>query len=146
MAGGYESHVRILVVTTEVVSGNQLRQALPGGIDPQEAEVMVVAPALQKSAFRFWMSDADDAIARAEAVRRESLERLGDAGVSASADTGEGGTAAAIEDALKSFPADRILVFTHREGEQRYREDLNEDEVEARFKIPVTRAEIAPPG
>jgi hypothetical protein len=138
--------VRILVVTTEPVSADQLREALPGDVDPQDAEVMVVAPALHESAFRFWMSDADDAIARADAVRRESLERLGDEGVSASADTGEGGTADAIEDALKSFPADRILVFTHPEGERRYREDLNEDEVEARFRIPVTRTEIAPRG
>jgi hypothetical protein len=136
--------VRILVVTPEPISADQLREALPGDIDPQDAEVTVVAPALHESAVRFWMSDADDAIGRAEAVRRESLERLGDEGVSASADTGEGGSAAAIEDALKSFPADRIVVFTHPEGERRYREDLDEDEVERRFKIPVTRTEIAP--
>ncbi|HWE08694.1 MAG TPA: hypothetical protein VG325_05040 [Solirubrobacteraceae bacterium] len=136
--------MRILVVTPEPISADQLREALPGDIDPQDAEVTVVAPALHESAVRFWMSDADDAIGRAEAVRRESLERLGDEGVSASADTGEGGSAAAIEDALKSFPADRIVVFTHPEGERRYREDLDEDEVERRFKIPVTRTEIAP--
>jgi hypothetical protein len=138
--------VRILVVTAEPVSADQLREALPTDIDPQDSEVMIVAPALHESALRFWLSDSDNAIARAEEVRRESLERLGDEGVSASADTGDSGTADAIEDALKSFPADRILVFTHPEGEQRYREDLNEDEVEARFKIPVTRAEIAPRG
>jgi hypothetical protein len=135
--------VRILVVTTEPVSADRLRKALPGDADPREAEVMVVAPAVHQSALRFWLSDADDAIARAEAVRRQSLERLSDGGVSATADTGESTIPDAIEDALKSFPADRIVVFTHPEGERRYREDLNPEEVEARFGIPVTRAEIA---
>jgi hypothetical protein len=145
-ASGTHPPVRILVVTTEPVSADQLRGALPADSDPRDAEVMIVAPALQRSALRFWMSDADDAIARAEKVRRESLERLSEAGVAATADTGEGGTAAAIEDALKTFPADRILVFTHPEGEQRYREDLDADAVEARFKIPVTRAQAVSPG
>ena len=138
--------MRILVVTTEPVSADQLRSALPDDTDPQDAEVFVVAPALHKSAIRFWLSDADDAIARAEQVRRESLERLGQEGVAATADTGEGSTSEAIEDALKGFPADRIVVFTHPEGEQRYREDLDPDAVETRFRIPVTRARAVSPG
>ncbi len=138
--------MRILVVTTEPVSAGHLRDTLPADADPRDAEVMVVAPALHQSALRFWMSDADDAIAKAEQVRRESLEQLSDDGVAATADTGEGSTADAIEDALKSFPADRIVVFTHPEGEQRYREDLDADEVEARFRIPVTRARAISPG
>ena len=66
--------------------------------------------------------------------------------MSATADTGEASTADAIEDALKVFPADRILVFTHPEGEQRYREDLDTDAVQERFKIPVTRAPAVSPG
>ena len=127
-------------MTTEPVSADRLRGALPGDADPQNAEVMVVAPALHESALRFWMSDADDAIARAERVRRESLDQLSDDGVAATADTGESSTADAIEDALKTFPADRIIVFTHPESEQRYREDLDADAVEARFRIPVTQA------
>ena len=132
--------MRILVVTTEPVSADQLRAALQGDADLTDAEVMVVAPALHRSALRFWMSDADDAIARAEQVRRKSLEQLSEAGVAATADTGEASTADAIEDALKTFPAERIVVFTHPQGEQRYREDLDPDAVEARFRIPVTRA------
>jgi hypothetical protein len=135
--------VRILVVTTAPVSADRLRGALPGDADPQDAEVMVVAPALHKSALRFWLSDADDAIARAEQVRCKTLDRLSDAGVAATADTGEGSTEDAIEDALKTFPADRIIVFTHAESEQRYREDLDADAVESRFRIPVTRAGVS---
>jgi hypothetical protein len=134
--------MRVLVLTTEPVSADQLRDALPGDTDPQDAEVMVVAPALHKSALRFWMSDADDAIARAEEVRRASVERLGEEGVSASADTGEGDPEDALEDVLKTFDADRILVFTHRDGEQRYREDVDPDALQSRFGIPVTQTRV----
>jgi hypothetical protein len=134
--------VRLLVLTSEPVSADQLRAALPGDADLADAEVMVVAPALQKSALRFWMSDADDAIARAEAVRAESIENLGDAGVAATGDTGESDPEVAIEDVLKTFPADRILLFTHGGREQRYREDVDAGSLESRFGIPVTQSTI----
>jgi hypothetical protein len=138
--------MRILVLTPEAITADQLREALPSDLDPGDAEVMVVAPALQDSALRFWFSDVDDAIARAQEVQRQTLERLGEDGVSASADTGESDTSKAIEDALKTFPADRILVFVHAEGDQRYREDVDAEALEARFEIPVIRARVGSPG
>lgn len=138
--------MRILVLTTEPVSADQLRAELPGAADPRQAEVMVLAPALHESALRFWMSDADSAIARAEAVRRATLQRLSEEGIAATADTGEADMTEAIEDGLKSFPADHILVFAHAEGERRYREDVDPAAIEARFRIPVTRAEVGASG
>jgi hypothetical protein len=138
--------MRVLVLTTEPVSAEQLRHALPGDTEPRDAEVMVVAPALHESALRFWLSDADDAIARAEQVRRDSVEQLGDEGVAASADTGEADPEDAIKDVLETFPADRILVFTHPKGEQRYREHVDADALQRRFGIPVTQTEVGSAG
>jgi hypothetical protein len=132
--------MRLLVLTTEPVSADQLRDALPGDADPTDAEVMVVAPALHESALRFWLSDADDAIARADEVRRQSLDQLDAEGVSAAADTGESDPEGAIEDVLETFDADRILVFTHSGDAQRYREDVDAGALESRFGIPVTQA------
>lgn len=132
--------MKLLVITSEPISAAQLRDAMHDTTDPQQAEVMVVAPALQESGLRFWMSDADDAIARAEAVRRETLDRLSSEGVPASGDTGEADPAQAIQDALQSFPADRVILFTHGEDDQRYREDVDTSELEQRFGIPVQRA------
>ncbi len=133
-------------MTSEPVSAQQLRSALPDDEDPTDAEVMVVAPALHESALRFWMSDADEAIAKAEAVRRRSVEQLGAEGVPATADTGESDPDDAIEDVLKTFAADRILVFTHPEGDRRYREGVDGAELEQRFGIPVTQASFTAPG
>ena len=135
--------MKLLVLTTEPVSAEQLRAALPPGSDPSDAEVMVVAPALHKSALRFWVSDADEAIGKARAVQSETIEQLGDAGISASADTGEGDPLEAVEDALRTFDADRIVIFAHPDNQQLYREDVDDTELRERFGIPVDRAELS---
>jgi hypothetical protein len=135
--------MKILVLTTEPVTADQLRAALPADSSPEDAEVMVVAPALHKNALRFWVSDADEAIAKADDVSHQSVEQLGAEGVAASGDTGESEPDEAIEDALKTFAADRILIFTHPESEQRYKEDVDPEELQRRFGIPVTQAPTA---
>jgi hypothetical protein len=135
--------MKLLVVTSEPISAAQLREALPEGVDPAQAEVMVVAPALQESAFRFWLSDADDAIAKAEQVRRETVQRLGSEGVPASGHTGESDPLLAIQDALQSFAADRILLFTHVQEEGLYQEDVDVAEMKQRFGLPVDRAPVS---
>jgi hypothetical protein len=135
--------MKLLVLTSEPVSAQQLRDALGADIDPSDAEVMVVAPALQENPLKFWLSDADDAIERAEEVRRETVERLGQDGVSASADTGESDPLGAVQDALATFRADRIVMFTHPADRSRYREDVDPDEVRERFGVPVDRATVS---
>ena len=135
--------MKLLVLTSEPVSADQLRAALTRDAELEHSEVMIVAPALQKSAMRFWMSDADDAIARAEWVVHESRERLQAEGVAVSADTGEADPTKAVQDALQSFPADRIVVFAHPEGEQRYREAVDPQQLEREFGVPVDRAQLS---
>ena len=134
--------MKLLVLTSEAITADQLRDALPGEIDPTDAEVMVVAPALQESGLRFWMSDADEAIAQADEVRREAVDKLGEGGVSASGDTGESDPATAIQDALMTFEADRIVLFTHSGDDQDYLEDIDPEEIRDRFGLPVDRATV----
>ena len=57
-------------------------------------------------------------------------------------DTGESEPAVALQDALATFAADRIVVFSHPDGERDYREDEGLAEAEERFGIPVTHALI----
>jgi nucleotide-binding universal stress UspA family protein len=134
--------MKVLVLTSEPITADQLRGALDADVEPSDSEVMVVAPAYAESGLKFWMSDADDAIAKAEQVRRESVQELDKAGVPASGDTGEADPETAIEDALKTFDADRIVVFTHKGEAQRYREDVDWDEVAERFGKPVDQAAV----
>ena len=131
------------MLTSEPVTAAQLRDVVPGDVDPADTEVMVVAPALQQDALHFWMSDADEAIARAQAVSDQTVDRLDAEGVPASGDTGESDPLAAITDALQTFSADRIVLFTHPGDERRYREDVDPDEVRERFGIPVDHALVS---
>jgi hypothetical protein len=134
--------MKLLVLTSEPISAQKLREAVGGNVDPTDAEVMVVTPALQENPVKFWLSDADDAIARAEEVRRETVEQLSEDGISASADTGESDPLDAVGDALATFPADRIVIFTHPRDRSRYREDIDPGEVRERFGVPVDRATV----
>src|SRR4029450_2913399 len=64
-------------------------------------------------------------------------------GADARADTGESAPAVALQDALATFPADRIVVFSHPAGDRDYREDEGLADAEQRSGIPVTHALIS---
>jgi hypothetical protein len=130
--------MKVLVIASEPISADRLRAALGDATD--DAEIMVVAPALHRSALRFWLSDADEAIRRAELVQRETVEGLDDEGLDARGDTGEGDPFKAVQDVLVTFPADRIVLFSRPASEQRYDEAIDADELRERFGLPVQRA------
>jgi hypothetical protein len=132
--------VKLLVVTPEPVDAGMLRSTL--GDDVAGAEVLVISPATNRSKLAFWVSDPDEAIGEAEAAQVETVERLEEEGVDAAGDTGESEPAVAIQDALATFAADRIVIFSHPESDRDYREDKGLDDAESRFGVPVTHALI----
>ena len=132
--------MKLLLLTAEPVSAEVVREAV--GDDAEDAEVMVVSPALTDSPLRFWTSDADEAIEHARETADETVERLDEGGLDAAGDTGESDPLQALEDALQTFPADRIVVVTHPEGERDYLEDGFIEEAERRFGVPVAHREV----
>jgi hypothetical protein len=126
---------KILTLVSEPVSGEALRSAL-GPERIRDAEVLVVAPALT-SQTRFWLSDVDEAIARAEEVQQETVERMDEQGIDAAGDTGEADPLLALQDALQTFPADEIVLFTHPSGRRNWAEEGVLEEAESRFEAPV---------
>jgi hypothetical protein len=132
--------VKLLVLTPEPVDANVLRSTL--GEEVEGAEVLVVSPATNQSKLAFWVSDSDAAIGEAETAQNETVERLEEEGVEATGDTGESEPAVALQDALATFPADRIVVFSHPESDRDYREDKGLADAEERFGVPVTHAVI----
>jgi hypothetical protein len=133
--------MKLLVLTPEPVDADMLRAALGDEVDG--AEVLVVSPATNTSPLAFWVSDSDEAIQEAETAQVDTVERLEEAGIDAAGDTGESEPAVAIQDALATFPADRILVFSHPEGDRDYREDDGLADAERRFGVPLTHAVIS---
>jgi hypothetical protein len=133
--------MKLLVLTPEPIDAATLRSVV--GDDVQDAEVLVISPATNSSPLAFWMSDSDEAIAEAQTAETDTVERLEEEGIDAAGHTGESEPALALQDALATFPADRIVVFTHPEGERDYREDDGLRDAEGRFGVPVTFAEIS---
>jgi hypothetical protein len=126
---------KILALVSEPVSGAALKKAV-NGERVEGAEVLVVAPALNTRT-RFWLSDPDPAIERAEEVQEETVERMDEEGIDAAGDTGESDPLLAIRDALATFSADEIVLFTHAGGERNWLEEGLVDQVKERFDGPV---------
>jgi len=127
--------VKLLVLTPEPIDAALLRSAL--GEEVEGAEVLVVSPASNQSKVAFWVSDPDEAIGEAEAAQEETVERLEEEGIDAAGDTGEADPVIALQDALTTFPADRIVIFRHEEGEGALFEEGFADEARGRFGVPV---------
>jgi hypothetical protein len=131
--------MKLLVLATDPVDADDLRDALPGdALDG--AEVLVVSPAVNESPIAFWVSDSDQAIREAESTAQQTAAALSAAGARARAQTGESDPLLALQDALTTFHADRVVVFARGDEEtQRYREDDVLGEAERRFRVPVTQ-------
>ena len=133
--------MKLLVLTPEPIDAELLRSAVDEDIEG--AEVLVISPASNESKVAFWVSDSDEAIEEAETAQVDTVERLEEEGIDAAGDTGESEPGVAIQDALATFPADRIVIFSHPEGDRDYREDEGLADAESRFGIPVTHALIS---
>jgi hypothetical protein len=132
--------MKLLVVTPEPVDAPLLRKTL--GDDVRGAEVLVVSPATNESKVAFWVSDADEAIEEASSAESETVSALRHSGVEAAGDVGDSEPATAIDDALATFKADRIVIFSRPEGERDYREDETLAEGESRWGVPVMHASL----
>lgn len=126
--------MKLLVLAPHAVDATAVRRALPGE-DLAGAEVLVVSPAMQQSGLRFWMSDSDEAIEKAEGAAAETAAALKPEAASVRSTTGESEPLLAIQDALATFPADRIVVFR---GDDEDFESETLAEAESRFGVPVT--------
>jgi hypothetical protein len=132
--------MKLLVLATDPVDADDLRGALDGE-EIDGAAVLVVSPAVNASPVAFWVSDSDEAIADAESTARQTADALAAEGARTRAQTGESEPLLALQDALATFPADRVVVFARGDEEsQRYREDDVAGEAQRRFGVPVIDA------
>jgi hypothetical protein len=131
---------RILVVANETVAGTALRDEVvrrAGG----DADVLLVAPALN-TRLRHWTSDEDRARAEAQARVDASLAALVQAGLSATGHVGDDDPLQAIDDALRTFGADEIVISTHPPGRSNWLErDVVERAREA-YDCPIAHVVV----
>jgi GABA permease len=132
---------RILVVANETVGGETLRDRIRRAGEGHRADVLVVAPALN-SPLKHWLSDEDGARSAAQERLDRSLARLREAGIAARGEVGDGEPVQAIEDALRTFGADEIIISTHPEGRSNWLEKGVVDRARERFEVPITHVVV----
>ncbi len=133
--------MNLLLLAPDPVDASAVRDVVGDEFDG--ARVLVVSPALNESPVAFWMSDSDEAIEDAHDAGAETVSDLWDEGVKAQGTVGESEPLLALQDALATFPADRIVIFVRDDADdQRYREDDVVGEAQRRFDVPVTLARM----
>jgi hypothetical protein len=132
---------RILVIANETVGGRPLREEVERRAAERPTEILVVAPALN-SPVRHWVSDEDEARAAAQERVQASVARLAETGVTVRGEVGDAEPLQAIEDALRTFGADEIVLSTHPEGRSHWLEQGLVEEARRRFALPITHVVV----
>jgi nucleotide-binding universal stress UspA family protein len=132
---------RILVIANETVGGSKLQACIASKSEGHQAHVLVVSPALN-SPMRHWASDEDPARASAQERLDASLARLRNLGIEASGEVGDAEPLQAIEDALRTFGPDELIISTHPEGRSHWLEQGLVTKARERFVVPITHVVV----
>ena len=96
-----------------------------------------MVPALN-SAIRHWTSDEDGARTAAQERLDRSIARLAQEGIAARGEVGDADPLQAMEDALRTFGADEVIISTHPEGRSHWLERGVVTGARERFALPIT--------
>jgi hypothetical protein len=127
---------RILVIANETVGGSELLNRIRELGEGAETQVLVVSPALN-TPLRHLASDEDPARAAARERLDRSLARLEQEGIEARGEVGDGDPLQAIDDALRTFGADQIVISTHPEGRSNWLERGVVSGARERYVVPI---------
>src|SRR5690349_20158036 len=114
---------RVLVIATDELTGGDLVGALGrhlGGPGEGPADVIVIAPAMEKTPLQHALGDVDAAAREAGRRLDASLAELSGAGISALGEVGDSDPVIAAKDALRKYPADEILIVAHADDQARW--------------------------
>jgi hypothetical protein len=143
VASGDDRIHRIVVVANETVAGRALLDELRKRTEGHDSEILVVVPALTSSQLQHWASDVDGALEEARARLRRSLEAMAAAGLEARGHVGDHHEPnAALEDALREFPADEVVISTHPPDRSKWLEGGVVERAKREVPLPVTHVVV----
>jgi hypothetical protein len=139
---GGDGKFRLLVIANETVGGEALLEEIRGRCAGRRCEIRVVTPALASSRASHWASDVDEAIELARQRMELSLLAIQDLGLKAKGEIGDSEPNVAIEDALRVFPADEIVISTHPPDRSRWLERGVVDRAREQIDLPITHVVV----
>jgi hypothetical protein len=133
--------LRILVVANETVGGTELLSEIRERAGDRRARVLVVCPALN-SPIRHWASDEDGARAAAQTRLEASVRSMRSTGLEVEGEVGDGDPIQAIEDAVRTFRPDELIISTHPPGRSHWLERGVVEKARERFDIRLTHVVV----
>jgi len=142
LSRGGDGKRRVLVVANQTVGGRALLREIENRTRGGDSEILVVTPALASSRAAHWSSDVDEAIELARQRMELSLQAIQEAGLRARGQVGDSEPNVAIEDALREFPADEIIISTHPPDRSRWLENGVVERARREIELPVTHVVV----
>jgi hypothetical protein len=128
---------RLLVVATTAVEPELLRDRVRDHAG-EGAEVRVVAPASDLSPLQWLTTDEDEARLEAAEIAESAERAVEPEATRVETEVGDPDPVQAIEDALRQWPAEEILVITRPGDEAGWLEKDSAEEASERFGVPIT--------
>jgi hypothetical protein len=140
VAAGGDGVYRLLVVANETVGGRALLSEIESRCaGKKRSEILVVVPVLAPSRLAHLAHDVDGALGEAQARLDHSLRTMASAGLKARGYIGDHHDPnTAIEDALREFAADEVIVSTHPPERSRWLEGGVVERARRDVPLPVT--------
>ena len=132
---------RVLVVANETVRGEELLSTISTLALTERTQFLVVCPALN-SRLKTFTSDEDPAREAAQARLDVTLARLRSVGIEARGEVGDGDPLVAVDDAMRTFGPNEIVISTHPPGRSNWLERGIVESVRARYDVPVTHVVV----
>jgi hypothetical protein len=139
---GGDGKYRLLVVANETVGGEALLDEIRDRCRGRESEILVVTPALASSRAAHWASDVDEAMELARQRMELSLIAIGELGLKVKGEIGDSDPNMAIEDALRVFSADEIVISTHPPERSRWLEHGVVDHARKQIDLPISHVVV----
>jgi hypothetical protein len=138
-----DSVYRILVLANETVGGRALLEEIQNRGKGRNTEILVVVPALTSSPLEHWASDVDQALDEARERLDASLAAMDRVGLRARGHVGDHHEPnASLEDALRDFPADEVIISTHPPERSRWLERGVVSRAREEVPLPVTHVVV----
>lgn len=134
---------RILVLANETCAGTAVCEEVRYRAGRGESEVLVVAPALAGSRLGHWLSSNIEA-ARESAQERlaSSVAALSSAGLDARGQLGDSDPLQALDDAVRVFTPDEIIISTHPPTRSTWLERRVVQRARERYPLPITHVVV----
>ncbi len=132
----------VLVVANEALSGDELREQITR-VDPEHTEIDVLVPVLT-SRLHYAVTDIDRERVAAQARLNRSLRWAQQCGIVARGEVGDPSPSSALEDRLRAFGADEVIVVTHPGEDESWQEQAELKRLRRELDVPITHVSVGP--